>query len=227
MENPIATDRCDHPALRLIAARPEVFCRRGHVSAGYRHENGKTYGPYFRLGYRIGGRQRTLYLGRSAALVEKVRQALAAIQKPLAIRRLLDQFERQLRASLRLQKRRTNALLRPFGLWLKGSEVRGWRHSRLRPFLPRCFSLRRLLQFRSSTPHTVIRKRKPNRNPDPPAARLMKFLRARDGPQALDGDAGRSCIMPNPGGGPNDDFAASLMGFGPGWKGLATAVSTP
>ena len=123
--------------MRLIAARPDVFYRQGHVAAGYRRRNGKTFGPYYRLGYRLDGRQYSIYLGRSEKLVEQVRKALAAIQKPLAQRRLFNQLERQIRASLRVQKLRIGSLLRPFGLRLKGFEVRGWRYSPLRRFLPR------------------------------------------------------------------------------------------
>jgi hypothetical protein len=47
---------------------------------------------------------------------------------------------------LRLDKLNMNALLRPFGLRLKGFEVRGWRFSPLRTFLP----LRRCLLPRVS-----------------------------------------------------------------------------
>ncbi len=213
-----------HPALRLIAARPEVFYRQGHVAAGYRRRNGKTFGPYYRLSYRLDGRQCSIYLGRSGKLAGQVRKALGAIQKPLAQRRFFNQLERQIRASLRVQKLRMGALLRPFGLRLKGYEVRGWRYSPLRRFLPRQRRpLRRFLpRSRRWKPRISIRLPVPKFcRSAPPAARLLRFLAARDGPQAFDPALSDSCIAPNPGGGPNDDFVARMMGFGPGWKGPA------
>ena len=35
-----------HPALQLIAARPDIFCRQGYIAATYRRRNGRTFGPY-------------------------------------------------------------------------------------------------------------------------------------------------------------------------------------
>ncbi len=183
-----------HPALRLIAARPEVFYRQGHVAAGYRHRNGKTFGPYYRLSYRLDGRQYSVYLGRSAKLVGQVRKALGAIQKPLAQRRFFNQIERQIRASLRVQKLRMGALLRPYGLRLKGFEVRGWRYSPLRRFLPRQRRpLRRFLpRSRRWKPRISIRLPVPKFcKSAPPAARLLRFLAARDGPRAYDTNGDR------------------------------------
>ena len=83
MENRPLDDQLQHPALRLIAARPDIFLRQGHVAATWRRRNGKTFGPYFRLSYRGSGRQNSIYLGRAGALVERVRQALATLQQPL------------------------------------------------------------------------------------------------------------------------------------------------
>jgi hypothetical protein len=36
-----------HPALRLLATRPDIFIRQGYIAATYRRRNGKTYGPYY------------------------------------------------------------------------------------------------------------------------------------------------------------------------------------
>jgi hypothetical protein len=128
-----------HPALHLIAARPDIFVRQGYVAATYRRRNGKTFGPYYLLAYRDDGRQRSVYLGRAGALVERVREALAALQGPRVQCRLLTNMQRQIRAALRVEKLHLAALLRPFGLRLQGFEVRGWRISPLRPLLPlRC-----------------------------------------------------------------------------------------
>jgi hypothetical protein len=229
-------DQLEHPALRLIAARPDLFYRQGNVAAGYRHRNGKTFGPYHRLSYRLGGRQFSIYLGRSPKLVEQVRRALAAIQKPLAQRRFFNQLERQIRASLRVQKLRMGALLRPFGLRLKGYEVRGWRHSPLRRFLPRSrrwsprVSIRwpgrwkkwkkglGAIRVKLPSGHSGKRRLSPSSTP---AARLLRYLEVRDGPQALNDTLSQSCLMPTPCLNDDDSFVARLMGFTPARQGLA------
>ena len=167
LENRQLDDQLDHPALRLIAARPDVFSRQGHVAGTYRRRGARTFGPYYCLRYREGGRLCSVYLGRAAKLLEKVRQALAAIQKPLAQRRLFSRMEQSIRASLRVQKLRLGLLLRPFGLRLKGFEVRGWRLSPIRRLLPR----RRRSIPRLSTPKPAYRRRQnQNQSKTPPHA---------------------------------------------------------
>ena len=174
MENRRPDDQLDHPALRLIAARPELFHRQGHVAATWRRRGGKTFGPYYRLSYREDGRQRSLYLGRGGALVDRVREALAALQQALLQSRAIHRLERQIRASLRAEKLHVNALLRPYGLRLKGFEVRGWRFCSLRTFLPR----RRRWTPRISPPRTPRMPRpKPNRSS--PAERFEGCLAAK------------------------------------------------
>ena len=125
-----------HPALQLIAARPDLFRCQGAVVNTWRRRNGKTFGPYYRLSYRQHGRQCSVYLGRTGALVEQVRRALQALQQSIARFRLFNRLRRQIRASLRVHKFRVHSLLRPFGLRLKGFEVRGWRISPLSRFRP-------------------------------------------------------------------------------------------
>jgi hypothetical protein len=176
LENSKVDGQLDHPALRLIAARRDVFMRQGHVAETWRHRDGKKFGPYYRLSYREAGRQCDVYLGRAGKLVERVRQALADVQKHLAQHRLFEQIRRSTLASLRIEKIRANSLLlRVWGLRLKGYEVRGWRYSPLRSLLPR---------FRRSMPRLpVVRVRAPSvrRSSESPASRLERFLKARDG----------------------------------------------
>jgi hypothetical protein len=173
MENRQLDDQLHHPALLLIAARPDLFCRQGSVAASYRRRNGKRFGPYYRLSYREEGRQRSIYLGPAGELVERVRQVLADRQRPVTQYRLFERLQKQIRSSLRIQRLRVGALLRPFGLRLKGAEVRGWRLSPVRWLLPR----RRRLY-----PSVAIRPPRPGRRPnDDPVARLHRFLEIRDG----------------------------------------------
>jgi hypothetical protein len=119
----------DHPALRLIAARPDIFIRQGHIAATRRRRNGKTFGPYYRLAYRDAGRQCSVYLGRAGVLVDMVRQALAHLQGHRIALRRFNTMARQIRAAMRIEKLNLASLLRPFGLRMKGFEVRGWRFS--------------------------------------------------------------------------------------------------
>jgi hypothetical protein len=132
MEIRTSVDQLPHAAIRLIGARPDLFARQGAVVATYRCRNGRTFGPYYRLAYRQDARQCSVYLGRAGPLVAQVRQRLATLQRPLCQQRVHARVRRRIRSALRLQKRRCAALLRPFGLRLKGFEVRGWRTSPFR-----------------------------------------------------------------------------------------------
>jgi hypothetical protein len=174
MENPRPADQHDHRALLLLASRPELFAKQGHVAAGYRTRNGRKLGPYYRLSYREDGRQHSIYLGRPGELVDRVRHRLGELQRHRVEFRALHAMERQVRASLRVAKRHLASLLRPYGLRMKGMEIRGWRFSPLRRFLPRrrCFSPK--TSFAALKPH----KFHPNR--EPPRVRLERFLQARD-----------------------------------------------
>jgi hypothetical protein len=172
LENRPPADQLDHPALRLIAARPDLFARQGHVAASYRRRAARTFGPYYRLSYRQNGRQCSVYLGVAGPLIERVRQAIDALQRPGVQHRALLRLRRSIRASLRAQKLDLAALLRPLGLRLKGFEVRGWRFSPFRSLFPR----RRRYIPRLIAPNTASLRR----NHDP-VARMDRFLAARDG----------------------------------------------
>ena len=137
MENQPPVDQREHAAVALMAARPDLFARQGSVSATWRQRNGKTFGPYYRLSYRENGRQCAIYLGREGPLVDRVYQQLHTLRHPHRQRLTLQRFDRRIRSDLRANNVRLNALLRPLGLWLKGFEVRGWRTTPLRPWLPR------------------------------------------------------------------------------------------
>ena len=107
------------------------------MSSTWRHRNGVTFGPYYRLTYRDDGRQCAIYLGREGPLVDRVRHLLQTNQNPLRQKRIFDRIEREARSALRANNARLAMLLRPLGLRLKGFEVRGWRISPLRPWLSR------------------------------------------------------------------------------------------
>jgi hypothetical protein len=178
-------DQQIHPALVLIPARPDTFARQGSVVATWRRRGTQTYGPYYRLSYRDGGRQHAIYLGRAGGgcdLVEQVRRRLDALQQPLRQRRAVDRLRRQVGASLRVQKLRVGALLRPFGLRLQGFEVRGWRISPLRRLLSDMrFRIPRRRQLRLYCKGRFAAALRKTSSPIPrsPKARLEAVLAAR------------------------------------------------
>jgi hypothetical protein len=135
LETERIVDQQTHPALALIARRAELFARQGSIVAAWRRRGSQTYGPYYRLSYREGGRQRSVYLGREGALVAQLRQELADLQRPLRQYRAVARLERQVKTALRADKGRLNRHLRLLGLRMQGFEVRGWRTSPTRRWL--------------------------------------------------------------------------------------------
>jgi hypothetical protein len=128
---------CPHPAILLIAARPDLFARQGRVAKTWRHERGRRFGPYYRLVYREEGGRRSLYLGGDGPVVEQVRRELDCLQLPWRARRERQQLSDHAAAALRAQKTALHAALRAVGLRLQGYEVRGWRTSLMRGINPR------------------------------------------------------------------------------------------
>ena len=112
---------------RQIHGLRAVVGRQGVVVAGWRRCGGPRLGPYYRVAYRDQRRQRSIYLGRSEALAEKVRQLLAQVQGPWRRRRAWRHTRAELMAQLRRQKARWEDHLRAWGLYAKGFSVRGWR----------------------------------------------------------------------------------------------------
>ena len=68
--------------LQFITRNAQTFARNGAVVPAYRTRGNKRYGPYYRVAYRIAGRQCSLYLGRCKQLADQVRQLLAKLQHP-------------------------------------------------------------------------------------------------------------------------------------------------
>jgi len=97
--------------------------------ASWREYNGRKLGPYYRLAYREEGRQRSIYLGRCRARVEKVREALDAVQAPRRQERCLRRMKAEAKAGLRAAKAELDRQLRAVGLSLKGFEIRGRRRA--------------------------------------------------------------------------------------------------
>ncbi len=121
-ENP-ALDRY-HRARTFILANARLFATQGSVVATWRRRGPKNYGPYYRLAYRLRGRQRSIYLGARQA-AHLLRELLAQLQLPHRRRRLYKRLQAKARVSLRQAKNHLAQQLAPLGVTLKGYEFRG------------------------------------------------------------------------------------------------------
>ena len=130
-ENGTSVHQVTHRALQLIDAQPEFFARQGSVTASFRSDGrGGQWGPYYRLTYRVDGRQQSIYLGREGPVVAAVRQRLTFLQGPRRQETWYRRVEKATRAALRQCKQEMRLHLSLRGLTLKGFEVRGWRRLR-------------------------------------------------------------------------------------------------
>ncbi len=113
--------------LNFIRNNTNIFTHLGSVVASYRIRGTTRYGPYYRVAYRIAGRQCSIYLGRCKRLADRARALLARLQQPRDYRRMCRRAERDRRATLRRVIRQWQQTIRAYGLDLRGCEIRGWR----------------------------------------------------------------------------------------------------
>jgi len=121
---------------KFLADHADILSRQGSVRATWRAYQGKRLGPFFLLVYREAGRQRSLYIGADPALAEEARRKLADMQAPLRAEREFDRHLAQLHQDFQEQKHVFARHLQQFGLYLKGTQVRGWRSCRRGPNRP-------------------------------------------------------------------------------------------
>jgi hypothetical protein len=133
------------PSLDFINNNAQIFANCGSVVASYRTRGLTRYGPYYRVAYRVAGRQCSIYLGRCKELANRARALLARLQQPRDYRRMCRKADRQRRATLRSVIRRWQQTIRAYGLDLRGCEIRGWR----RLGIPR---------YDKTTPYTAAQK---------------------------------------------------------------------
>ena len=113
--------------LDFIRQNAQTFAQNGSVVATYRTRGTKRYGPYYRVAYRVDGRQCSIYIGRCRKLVARVRRLLARLQQPRDYRRLCRSANRERKAAMRQVIRWWQHTIRSYGFDLRGCEVRGWR----------------------------------------------------------------------------------------------------
>jgi len=108
-----------------LEAHRALFSTQGSVVATWRVWQGRKLGPYFRLAFREGRRQCSLYLGRCQWLAEQVRGLLGRIQEHVRWRRQSFRLQREARAALRKAKAQLKAIMAIYGVRMKGFEFRG------------------------------------------------------------------------------------------------------
>ena len=126
LENRKSVDQKLRDVSKRLRSRRDIFTRQGSVVESWREYDGRRLGPYFRLSYRDGGKQHSIYLGLSKQFADRIRKLLEEIQSPVKKQRELNQISALARAALRKQKKRWNQDLNQAALYAKGYEVRGW-----------------------------------------------------------------------------------------------------
>lgn len=113
----------DHGVLRLLSIGPaeqHALKQQGFVAAEYR----KGRGPYFKLRYRVNGRQRVVYLGTDARLADEIRRELAQLQADRRGYRKLACLTEEAYDVLRNSKQRLEVELSRLGLKFHGHAIR-------------------------------------------------------------------------------------------------------
>lgn len=127
LENPQLVDQRLSAIDAFFESYGPVLAKSGSIVGSYRQHGNRRSGPYYRLTCRDAGRQRSVYLGVEASLVELVGERLAMLQRVI-------RHDRQIRAARKAVRRQSAAAkllldheLAIQGLVRKGSELRGWR----------------------------------------------------------------------------------------------------
>jgi hypothetical protein len=113
--------------LQFVVDHAELFRDQGSVQVTWRLYQGRRLGPFYRLAYRVAGRQRSKYLGKDQTLAEEVERILHEIQTPLREQRWLARMTRDGRRAFKRHKQDLQRELESLGLYVKGNEIRGWR----------------------------------------------------------------------------------------------------
>ncbi len=122
---------------QFIAEHRDQLARQGSLVASWRRRGQQLIGPYYKLTCRSAtGKQVAVYLGPDGALVADVRETLAQLQARTTVDRTLDTARRQMRRELETTKKALAVELAQVGLFLKGSEIRGWRRRQNRFSVP-------------------------------------------------------------------------------------------
>ena len=112
------------PALCRLGLGPAELValrRKGYVA---QDDRGHGHDGYWRLRFRLGGRARTVYLGRDPQLVEAVRNELSLLQQQHHQERRIAKVTSEGKKVLRAAKRRLGPVLRQLGYRYHGDAMR-------------------------------------------------------------------------------------------------------
>jgi hypothetical protein len=112
---------------QFVLGHGALLAKQGRVVEAWRTYRDRKLGPYFRLAYREHGRQRSIYLGQSIELADRVRALLQECQARVRQQRAWQRLREQARTELKRNRAAWRHELARVGLRLQGSEVRGWR----------------------------------------------------------------------------------------------------
>ena len=126
LENRNFVDQKTREVIEQIEQRIAIFAKQGTIVETWRTFGGRKLGPYFRLAFRDGGRQCSIYLGSSKERVRQVRAVLDSVRKPIKLSRQLQLVRANVLDELREHKKKWDRLLREHGLYRKGFEFRRW-----------------------------------------------------------------------------------------------------
>ena len=117
--------------MALGLSRDEVECmeQQGFVAVEHRAYKGTRLGPYFRLRWRMNGRQRVKSLGLDAELAVAVVNAIAQLQKKKALTHFLKRMLLEARRGLKLAKKDLQATMAATGRYYHGFTARKRRTS--------------------------------------------------------------------------------------------------
>jgi hypothetical protein len=127
LENRDSVDQKRKTVRQHMTDHESLLRQQGTVVESWRWHKGRRLGPYYRLTYRLEGRQRSVYLGSDPQFAQEVREALQELQSSLRQQRRFQQQRKALRRELARRRAVWNHELLGIGLYLKGSEIRGWR----------------------------------------------------------------------------------------------------
>jgi hypothetical protein len=123
-----SVDQKRHELFRFLAEHGTLLGGQGSIQQSYRVYQGRKLGPFFRLSFREGGKQRSRYIGPDRALVAEIERHLQKLQAPLVAARQIERSLAEHRRQLKLGKAEFRRRLEVHGLRLQGNEIRGWRN---------------------------------------------------------------------------------------------------
>jgi hypothetical protein len=112
---------------QFVLSHRALLAKQGCVVQCWRTYRGRKQGPYYRLAFREHGGQRSIYLGRSIHLADRVRALLRDCQARVDEQRALQELREQARKEFKRSRAAWRQELARVGLHLHGNEVRGWR----------------------------------------------------------------------------------------------------